>query len=250
MEKLQNHWITNPNSCSTKFRQHTIKAINILGIFLLTFIGYGCESPHLPPCKECINSLDGKTIMNEPLCLSECDMACADGSELACNEAKRTRIRQYEDLREGCHSDDDDALFICLTACLQYLNNNDNYLSSLDPDIRLNNECCKKYNNRIEANFKKFCTGNEKCMYAEAEYKKKLEQEQLILKELTAKKERERLELEAKKERERELDKALREAQYRNSPRGECESDCNDAFTRNSQSWRYCMMNCKDKRSY
>ncbi|GEM_PF-6088481 len=53
---------------------------------------------------------------------------------------------------------------------------------------------------------------------------------------------KERIEKEAAIKRERER-------RYKTSPRGQCESGCNDVFTQDSDSWRFCMMGCKDMRS-
>lgn len=55
---------------------------------------------------------------------------------------------------------------------------------------------------------------------------------------------KERIEKEAAIKRERE-----RERRYKTSPRGQCESGCNDVFTQDSDSWRFCMMGCEDMRS-
>lgn len=40
-----------------------------------------------------------------------------------------------------------------------------------------------------------------------------------------------------------------KERQFENSPRGICESGCNEVYTKNSETWRYCMISCKDMKS-
>ena len=52
------------------------------------------------------------------------------------------------------------------------------------------------------------------------------------------------------KERVRNIEKEMENKhQFENSPRGRCESACNITYTKNSETWQYCMIGCKDMKS-
>ena len=50
-------------------------------------------------------------------------------------------------------------------------------------------------------------------------------------------------------ELEKEWKEEDKRKRFENSPRGQCESMCNDTYARNTDSWRFCMMGCKDMKS-
>ena len=54
---------------------------------------------------------------------------------------------------------------------------------------------------------------------------------------------------EEKAELEKESKEREKRERFENSPRGQCESICNDTYARNTDTWRICMMGCKDMKS-
>lgn len=249
MGNPQSYRMKNSNSCSKRFRHHTIKGIiEILGICLLTtFIAYGCEN-HQKNCMECTKDKDfyiqimGVTFDNIPIpapsCLSECDKACADSSHsdynAACRYTKRSeRDEIYKKYKNNCLAEigtPSDILFSCYVACVFYLNTPE-YVSSINPETRLKDECCNKVSKISKSND----TPDDSFYGYDNKYKEILNVEKK-LKEHEAALKRER-----KAQEERELKSK--------TPRGRCELRCDDTYNKNSQSWQYCMMACKDMRN-
>lgn len=240
MGNPQSYRMKNSNSCSKRFRHHTIKGIiEILGICLLTtFIAYGCEN-HQKNCRECSKDFDikimGVTFSNIPIpapsCLSECDKACADSSHPdyhACLYTKQSeRDEIYEELKNNCLAEigtPSDILFSCYAACVFYLNTPE-YVSSINPETRLKDECCNKVSKSNDTFDDSYVDKYKEILNVE----KKLKEHEATL----------------KRERKAQEERALKSK----TPRGRCELQCDDTYNKNSQSWQYCMMACKDMRN-
>lgn len=234
MGNPQSYRMKNSNSCSKRFRHHTIKGIiEILGICLLTtFIAYGCENHQkkMRMCMKCTKDFNIRIMdvtfdnipMPPPSCLSECDK---DRYTL---ESKRVEV--YKKYKNNCLAEigtPSDILFSCYVACVYYLNTPE-YVSSINPETRLKDECCNKISKSNDTPDDSFYGYDNK--YKEIlNVEKKLKEHEAAL----------------KRERKAQEERALKSK----TPRGRCELQCDDTYNKNSQSWQYCMMACKDMRN-
>ena len=51
-------------------------------------------------------------------------------------------------------------------------------------------------------------------------------------------------------EDKKEIEEREKRERFKNSPRGRCERGCDDLYSQGTDTWRFCMMGCKDMKSY
>ena len=161
--------------------------------------------------------------MPPPSCLSECDK---DRYTL-----ESERVETYKKNKNDCLAEigtPSDILFSCYAACVFYLNTPE-YVSSINPETRLKDECCNKVSKISKSD------DTPGVSFYVDKYKEILNVEKKLKEHEAA----------LKRERKAQEERALKSK----TPRGRCELQCDDTYNKNSQSWQYCMMACKDMRN-